>query len=150
MLRKVTLFPPANFINRPVLLIKEYLRFTFAQMNLINAEIALTMFCVIKALFMVKCLRNVLYLLSNSNRLFQKITGMKYTDLHSQFRSIDYTVFIRKRNSFRTKPTRAVVTRSRGGEIVKIKVNKAMSGILSFIRILYLKRQNNFFGVFTV
>ena len=36
-----------------------------------------------------------------------------------------------------------MVTRSKGREIVKVKVNKAMSGILSFIWILYLKQRNN-------
>ena len=36
-----------------------------------------------------------------------------------------------------------MVTRSKGGEIVKVKFNKAMSGILSFISILYRKQRNN-------
>ena len=42
-----------------------------------------------------------------------------------------------------------MVARSRNTEIVKVKVNKTMSTILPFIRIIYLNNKTMNFGVLT-
>ena len=57
----------------------------------------------------------------------------EYTDLNSQFCSVNYTIFIRKRDNFEQKPTRVEVARGRGDKIVKVKVDKALPGNLSCI-----------------
>ena len=60
-------------------------------------------------------------------------------DLHSQLRSVNYTVFMRKRNNFEPNQ-HVVVATSRCDDTLKAKNDKTMSGILSFISILYLKQ----------
>ena len=63
--------------------------------------------------------------------------GAEYTDIHSQFRSVNYIVFIKKIQLFWLKQTCVVIEQYRGVEMLKTKVNKIISKLVIYSNFIF-------------